>query len=375
MTPRVSVVIPIFREGFLLEHAICSVLEQTFQNFELILVDNNATEETRRMAESYVSSRGDKVRLIQEKVQGACSARNKGILNAKGTYIALLDGDDIMKPERLERQLMALENQKDVSLVSCHHDVISHDGKEIIQRNIPELSYSSKNVLELKRILRKLFEPLGLHPLETFDLFSAPFLFFRKADAIKAGLFDVRMNPRDKDDWEFCMRMFTIGKFSHLPEVLQFYRSENLHTRAYKLKDMHQKKTLLQEQKFIGILWERFGAPFPQNHQIFKHLMAFTLKRFGCYLMGFSQGKPTGKEFLNRAIKYDPWDTRSWKFLVKAYAPGPLHPRLFEFDSERHDQLDFDEDFSRSYLEWPPSIPSTKTKIDPFHDRENQVDK
>lgn len=357
MNPLISVVIPVFREGSLLEPAIRSVLSQTFQDFELIIVDNNSTEETLEVAKSFCNLYPDKIRLLYEKEQGACSARNKGILEAKGTYIALLDGDDVMKPERLERQLRALIDQKDASLVSCYHDLISHDGKETISYNVPELSYNSKNVLELKKILRKLFVPLKINYLDTFDLFSAPFLFFRKTDAIQAGLFDVRLNPRDKDDWEFIIRMFMIGKFIHLSESLQFYRSEHPQSRLYKLKDMHQKKTLLQEQKFIGILWEKLGAPFPQNHPVFKELIAFTLKRFGCYLIGFSQGKSMGKEFLQRAFRFQPKDPRTWKFLVKAYAPRALHPRFFEFASERNDHLDFDEHFAFSYLKWPPLIP------------------
>ena len=364
MKPAISVVIPFYREGKLLENALDSVLQQTFQDFEIILVNNNATGETLQIAQAFNASQPNRIHLFHEPDQGACSARNTGIRNSRGTFIALFDGDDRMKPERLDRQIQILQDNPDVSLVSCHHDLITFDGVEVIQRNIPELSYSSKSTLELKKILKDLFEPFGFPYIDSFDLFSASFLLFRRDDALKAGLFDSRLNPRGKDDWEFVMRMFELGRFVLIPEALQYFRDENPQTRKFKLKAKHEKRVLLHEQKFIGILWERYGQTIPQNKASFKKLVCYTLNRFGCYLMGFKEGKKLGKNFLKRALILDPSDVAFWKNYTKTWAPSSFHPHFFDFEEEQDQTLDFEPDFSCTYLKWPPTIPSGKTIAD-----------
>jgi glycosyltransferase involved in cell wall biosynthesis len=355
----ISVIIPFYKEGKFLGDAIESVLAQTIQDFEIILVDNNATEETRQIATYFAQRHPNTIRILHEPEQGAPSARNHGILNAKGEFIALLDGDDMMKPERLARQLETLRCQPDVSLVSCYHDFVAYDGKKIIEKNIPELSYNSKNIFEFKKILKQLFLPFNFPYIDSFDLFSAPFLFFKRENAIKAGLFDTRLNPRDKDDWEFTLRMFMLGKFVLIPESLEFYRDENPQTRKLKMKELHKKRVILHEQKFIGILWEKYGLDYPQNYSTFKKLIAFTLKRFGCHMMGFTRGKKIGRVFLKRAVVLYPSDIRAWKFYIKSLSPKCFYPRLFEFDNlkETDIELDIDLNDSRMFLKWPPFIP------------------
>jgi glycosyltransferase involved in cell wall biosynthesis len=356
------VIIPFYREGKFLGDAIKSVLAQTIQDFEIILVDNNATEETRQIATYFAKLHPNRIRILHEPEQGAPSARNLGILNAKGEFIALLDGDDMMKPERLARQLEILRCHPDASLVSCYHDSVEYDGEKIIEKNIPELSYNSKNIFEFKKILKQLFLPFNFPYIDSFDLFSAPFLFFKKENAIKAGLFDTRLNPRDKDDWEFTMRMFLLGRFVLIPESLELYRDENPETRKFKMKALHKKRVILHEQKFIGILWEKYGINYPGNHSTFKKLIAFTLKRYGCHMMGFTQGEKIGRVFLKRAAILYPFDIRAWKFYIKSLMPKHFHARLFEFDNmkEMDAMLDIDLNDSNIFLKWPPSTPEKR---------------
>lgn len=364
MSPQISVVIPFLKGGNLLGESIESVLTQSFTDFEIVLVDNNATQESRSIANLYVSKYPKTVKLFQEPEQGISSATNLGIRKAIGRYIALLDSDDLMKPDRLHIQLDILKNRPDISLVSCFHDSMSHDGKTILQADKPELSVGSKNIREWKSLLHNLFKPLNLPHYMSFDLFSATFYLFRKEDGIKVGLFDPRMNPRDKQDWEFSFRMFEIGGFFHVPQSLQFFREESPETRKFKNKDLLKMKTFLQEQKFFAILWERYGNPFPENLMAFKRLQAFSLKRFGCNLMQHPQGKDAGKKLLARALMASPRDLRSWKLFIKALAPSGMHPVFFEFDKERTDNLEIDMTVAESFLKipfqfpnWPPPRP------------------
>ena len=344
MKPIVSVIIPFYREGKLLAPAIESVLAQSFQEWELLLVDNNASEETRNIAESYAKKDPkERIRLIHEPEQGAISARNTGIRQARGEFIAFSDGDDLMKPERLQRQFDCLSSRQDLVLVACYYDVLSHDGRTILEQDCRGFTDGSRNILEWKSNLHRLFLPFHLPHYQSFDLFGTPFLFFRKKDSMQAGLLDVRFNPRDLEDFEFCMRMFERGGFYLIPESLQFYRAETPELRQRKHKDKHTKVALIKLQTFLSVIWERYGKDFPENHAVFRSLYAFHLNNFGCYLMQFKHGKKVGASFIRQAVKTKPQDLRYWKNYIKTFFPRKTHPRLFDFEVERKDRVDFNE--------------------------------
>lgn len=101
--PTVSVIIPTYNHAYLIARSIQSVLNQTFQDFELIIVDDGSTDDTESLVNSYSSKKIKYVR--HQKNQGAAPARNTGIRLAKGDYIALLDDDDEWMPEILEKQM------------------------------------------------------------------------------------------------------------------------------------------------------------------------------------------------------------------------------------------------------------------------------
>lgn len=100
----VSVVIPVYDKEPYLAETIDSVLSQTRLPEEIVVVDDGSTDESARVAASY----GPRIRLIQQANAGESSARNRGIDESTGDWIALLDGDDVWEPEKLERQLTAV---------------------------------------------------------------------------------------------------------------------------------------------------------------------------------------------------------------------------------------------------------------------------
>lgn len=129
----ISVVIPTYSRNDMLKRAINSVLNQTYKNFEIIVVDDNPAESewrasTASMIAEYTDSR---VRYIQnEKNMGGGLTRNEGIKVAKGEYIAFLDDDDEYVPERLEKQLKVFldSNNDKLALVYCYAKFINKDG-------------------------------------------------------------------------------------------------------------------------------------------------------------------------------------------------------------------------------------------------------
>lgn len=127
----ISVVIPTYKRSDKLKDAIASVLNQTYQNFEIVVVDDNDPnteyrKATEKFMESYKSNK--KVRYVRMKKNGGgAAARNFGIKESKGEYIAFLDDDDIFMPEKLEHQLkFMLDNKLDASF--CNENVLYTDG-------------------------------------------------------------------------------------------------------------------------------------------------------------------------------------------------------------------------------------------------------
>ena len=106
----ISVIIPTYNREKTIRKSIESVLNQTYTDFELLIVDDGSKDNTKEIVEQYEDER---IRLISYAPnQGAAHARNIGILNAKGAYIAFHDSDDLMRSDRLERQLKFLKEQE-----------------------------------------------------------------------------------------------------------------------------------------------------------------------------------------------------------------------------------------------------------------------
>jgi glycosyltransferase involved in cell wall biosynthesis len=114
-TPLISVVIPAYNCAPYLARAIDSVLNQTYQNIECIVVDDGSTDETPQILDAFAS----RVSRIRQENAGASAARNTGINAAHGTYIAFLDADDYWLPTKLSAQVQALIENPDLVLISC----------------------------------------------------------------------------------------------------------------------------------------------------------------------------------------------------------------------------------------------------------------
>jgi glycosyltransferase involved in cell wall biosynthesis len=111
---EVSVVIPTYNSAAYLADAVDSVLNQTFTDFEIIVIDDGSTDDT----ESVMGRYGDRVRYIRQANGGVAAARNRGIEESRGRYVAFLDSDDTWFPSKLERQLEAL--RKDPEYRACY---------------------------------------------------------------------------------------------------------------------------------------------------------------------------------------------------------------------------------------------------------------
>lgn len=121
MTPSVSVILPAYNSADTIGRAIDSVLDQTWKNSEIIVVDDGGTDHLHKTLKEYAA----KVTLVRKPNGGPSSARNRGIDLARGEYIAFLDADDYWLPCKLERQVDILERHPEVGFCSTATAVIS----------------------------------------------------------------------------------------------------------------------------------------------------------------------------------------------------------------------------------------------------------
>jgi len=142
--PKVSVIIPTYNRAHLVTLAIESVLSQTYQDFEIIVVDDGSRDNTQAIIESISDP---KIRYLYQANQGPGAARNTGIRAATGQYVAFLDTDDLLLPEKLALQVEALGKQPELGLVAGGHLFVDEAGKPLAERrpwlSHPELSLTT----------------------------------------------------------------------------------------------------------------------------------------------------------------------------------------------------------------------------------------
>lgn len=190
----ISVVIPTYNRASLLPKAVESVLAQTVQPLEILIVDDHSTDNTREVVESF---NNEKVKyIVNSRKKGANGARNTGIMLAKGDYIAFQDSDDIWLPAKLEKQAAYCMEHSEVDMLFCSLSI------ENLNRVVPKRKVTPEEV-----------KPL----LERGNFISTQTIFMKKEVAEK-NLFDE--NLMRFQDWDFCIRISRNHVIHHLNEVL-----------------------------------------------------------------------------------------------------------------------------------------------------------
>jgi glycosyltransferase involved in cell wall biosynthesis len=204
MTPKVSVIMAVYNNELYIKEAVESILQQTYKDFELIIINDGSTDDTLKV---FNQINDERIKIITQKNEGPGSARNKGIKSARGKYVANLDSDDICLPERLEKQVEFLENNPDYVIVGSNGFITDSNGTII---------YASSYPLTDDEIRAQL--------PETPFINSA--VMFRKEAALKAGGYYERINNY-KIYCEDCIlwnRMADLGKYANIKEPLIYYR-------------------------------------------------------------------------------------------------------------------------------------------------------
>ena len=205
MNPKVSIVIPVYNGENYMKEAIDSALAQTYDNCEIIVVNDGSTDHTEIIAKTY----GDKIRYFSKKNGGVSSALNMGIENMKGEYFAWLSHDDIYYPEKIQKQLEALQAAGDrkAPLYGNADELRMPKGK--VRHSYPEYRYS----LEERQN--------GVFPV-LFGLVNGCTILIHKSHFERVGVFDEKLlTAQDVDMW---FRIFRNRKVVYIEEALIKYR-------------------------------------------------------------------------------------------------------------------------------------------------------
>lgn len=203
--PKVSVIIPTYNCAHLVSQAVESVLDQTYRDFELIVINDGSTDDTEQVLPSF----GSKIRLITQENLGVAEARNTGIRNAYGEYIAFLDADDLWLPSKLDYQITFLESRPDVDVAYCDIYVIDEDGQVFSYMT----AHHSGNIISsllLKNIV------VG----------SASAVVIHRRCFEKTGLFDPELEALE--DWDMWLRLALHFQFGYVSHPLAKVRKQEM---------------------------------------------------------------------------------------------------------------------------------------------------
>ena len=246
--PLVSVIMPVYNAGAYLAEAIESILNQTYLNFELIIVDDNSTDNSWEIIRSFQTRNPRKikaVRLAKTLNKGGDSCANEGYKKAQGEFIARMDADDISHPKRLEKQVQYLLTHPQIVVVGSRAHLINRLGKIIDVKNVPTLH---------PEIYKEYF---AVHPM------IHPTLMIRRSLLPKReNLYRIKYSANN--DYYTFFELLQFGKFANLKEKLLYYRVHDKNDSLTHLKNRFFNTVKIRLEAIV-----KFGYK-PQPVSIFK---------------------------------------------------------------------------------------------------------
>lgn len=237
-TPFVSVIMPAYNASKYLRSAIQSILHQTHQHLELIIIEDASQDDTYSIAASFLSD--PRLILLQnEQNEGIVFSRNKGIAIARGEYIAIMDSDDFSLPTRIENQVRFMKENPGLGAIGSYYHVIDGKGNKMIKIKLPSDSYD----------------------IATFLHFNVSFchstLMMRK-DVAQA--YQYRSGFDIIEDYEIAYRISRDFPIGNLPEYTVLYRVHGSNISIEK-----KERLLFLRNKVDKIVLQELGIQFSEE--------------------------------------------------------------------------------------------------------------
>ena len=295
--PVISVIMAVYNSERFLRQAVDSILNQTFTDFEFLILDDGSTDRSPKILQDY-ASQDPRIVLTCRGNRGLTHSLNELICQARGEFIARMDGDDISLSDRLTHQVEFLRQHPDVVCVGGANDWIDEVGRLLITR----------------------IEPLEDSEIQACMLrgrtcINHPSALMRRSAVLQVGGYDEAfLSAQDLDLW---LKLGEVGKLANLKEIVLQYRQ---HTHS--ISEYHQTKQIQNRQKACKLAWERRGIPGefltlspwrpcdrPSRQQHFlRYGWGFfnTGQRWAAIIYGM------------RAVRALPWRIDGWKLLACA---------------------------------------------------------
>ena len=228
MDPLVSIVTPCYNSAAFITETLESVIAQTYKNWEMIVVDDRSSDNTCQIVEVF-AIRHQGIRLIALQENGGVSnARNIGMTEAKGKYIAFLDSDDIWLKDKLSRQVSYMEKEL-LPLTFCAYKRINETGK-IISGQVP------------------VPPTIDYHALLAHNV-----VIFSTSMMLKSAIGDLKFSRAGHEDWIFLLQLLKqCGQGYGINQPLAFYRVRQNSVSSNKLKAIGYTWKIFRESEGIG---------------------------------------------------------------------------------------------------------------------------
>lgn len=307
-TPTVSIIIATWNYSRFIGEALESLFAQTFQHFEVIVVDDGSTDDTAAVMRSYQA----RVTYVQQEHRGHTAARDEGVRLSRGKYLCFFDADDICEPEKLELQVAFMDEHPEVDLVFSDHSTFD-------ERRVLTPSFMS----ERKRFQRVPFRREGIHRIFSESLFE-PYLYenfifpgsmlIRKDYFSRIGVFDGSLAAK-----VFHGRLiYTIG------EANAAYTDKVLIRRRVHRERLSGRTEIVQAA--IVELYQRFlkerGESLKARHRLLiRARIGKAYWRLGCAAVAGSNSD-LGREYFRRSLATWPLQRLAYVGLVATHLKG-----------------------------------------------------
>ena len=230
--PKISIIIPTYNSSLFIKRTIQSVINQTYTDWELLIIDDQSTDNTVELINEYVKQ-DKRIKLLKtaQNSGGPATPKNIGIENAVGKYVAFLDHDDEWLPEKLEKQLKVFEtsNNNKLGLVSCFINIRNNNDGKIISKQ------------------RGLYKKNALNMLLQYNFLITSSCIMTKREIFKKiGLFDNKFKV--SDDWDMWLRILKSDyELDYTPECLVNYFVHEQNLSSNREKEIEEFKRLFNK--------------------------------------------------------------------------------------------------------------------------------
>lgn len=243
---KVTVIVPVYRVERYIAATVQSVLTQTYENFELLLVDDGSPDRSIEICQQFVDPR---IQILRQENRGPAAARNLGICHATGDYIAFLDADDLWLPDKLAKHVEHLNDSPEVGVSFCRSVLIDEDSNSL---GIYQLS--KLNGVTLLDLLCRTPIGNGSVPVIRRAVLDDIQFTVHTGQTEEKCYFNPDRNLHPSEDVECWMRiaLLTNWKIEGIPEALTLYRVNSRGFSANLLKKLHSWEEMLSEAHKYG---------------------------------------------------------------------------------------------------------------------------